>query len=99
MREKQWASIDINGNGFVSLAEVELGLKAIIKLPALFDLHQVIKRAFQAAKALVRSTHNHSEDCVYKSEYRLLLKYLRQYYEYSVAFNRIDIGQDHKFGQ
>lgn len=30
MRIKQWASIDVNGNGFLSLAEVDKGMRDVI---------------------------------------------------------------------
>jgi len=36
------------------------------------------------------------KDYVSKSEYRYLLKYLRQYFEYWVAFDLIDLDGDRK---
>ena len=33
MRIKQWKAIDINGNGLLSLAEVDKGMRDVIKLP------------------------------------------------------------------
>ena len=94
MREKQWAQIDCNGNGFASLAEIDKGIKAVIQLPTLFDLKPVIIRAFQAAKTSVKSKSSNDDEYVTKAEYRFLLKYLRQYYEYWVAFDSIDISHD-----
>ena len=69
--------MDMNGNGFLSLAEVDRGIKAVINLPALFELKPVIMRAFQAAKNSVKSTSKHDDDFITKAEYPYLLKYLR----------------------
>jgi hypothetical protein len=33
MRQKQWSEIDMNSNGYLSLAEIDKGLRDIIKLP------------------------------------------------------------------
>jgi Ca2+-binding EF-hand superfamily protein len=46
MRIKIWKSIDVNGNGILSLAEVDKAMRDVIKLPALFALKPVIMRAF-----------------------------------------------------
>ena len=79
--------LDVNGNGFLSLAEVDKGVKDIMRLPNLFKMKPVLLRAFNAAKACVPSKNKrHGDDYVEKAEYRFLLKYLRQYCEYFVAF-------------
>jgi hypothetical protein len=41
---------DPNGNGLLSLAECEKGVRDILKLDELFDCKPVILRAYQAAK-------------------------------------------------
>ena len=46
MRIKQWKVIDVNGNGLLSLAEVDKGMRDVIKLPGLFKLKPVLMRAF-----------------------------------------------------
>ena len=96
MRIKQWNYIDVNGNGYLSLAEVDKGMRDVIKLPILFQLKPVIMRAFQAAKTKVKAKTKYGDDYVTKGEYRFLLKYLRQYYEYWVAFDRIDTNDDRR---
>ena len=35
-RDSYWAAIDMNGNGYLSLAEVDKGLRDVIKIPVLF---------------------------------------------------------------
>ena len=89
-RVKQWGYMDVNGNGYLSLAEVDKGMVDEINLPQLFALKPVLMRAFQAAKNKVKSKSKHGKDYIEKNEYRWLLKYLRQYYEIFIAFNRID---------
>jgi hypothetical protein len=88
--------MDMNNNGLLSLAEVDKGMRDVIKLPALFRLKPVLMRAFQAAKNCVKSKKQHGSDYVEKGEYRYLLKYLRQYYEYFIAFDRIDKDKDRR---
>ena len=51
-------------------------------------------RAFTAAKNKLPSKNKHGDDYVSKAEFRYLLKYLRQYYEYWVAFDEIDSNDD-----
>ncbi len=53
-------------------------------------------RAFQTAKTKVKSKSPHGDDYITKGEYRYLLKYLRQYYEYWVAFDKIDTNDDRR---
>ena len=86
--------IDNNKNGFISLAEFDKGLKDIINLPALFNTKPVILRAFTAAKDYFKSNSKHGKDYIEKDEYQYLLKYLRQYYEYWVAFDLMDLDGD-----
>ena len=93
-----WRLIDKNSNGMLSLAEVDLGMRDVIKLPALFALKPVLLRAFTAAKNKVKSASkkNKSDDYLSKAEFRILLKYLRNYYELWVAFDRIDTDDDRR---
>jgi len=44
-------------------------------------------RAFNAAKAKVKSKSKYGDDYVERAEFRFLLKYLRQYFEYWIAFD------------
>ena len=95
-REKIWGSFDVNGNGIISLAEVDKGMRDVVRLPTLFSLKPVLMRAFTAAKNKVKSKHTNGDDYVSKAEFRFLLKFLRQYYEYWVAFDRIDSNDDRR---
>ena len=84
----------MNGNGLLSLAELDKGLRDVIRLPALFKTKPVLLRAFTAAKTKVKSKSIYGDDYIQKKEYRYLMKYLRMYYEYWVAFSMIDTDGD-----
>jgi hypothetical protein len=49
-RKKIFDSIDNNGNGYLSLAEIDKGILDTLKIKDIFDCKPVIMRAFQAAK-------------------------------------------------
>ena len=91
-----WPAFDVNGNGYVSLAEVDKGMRDVVRLPKLFDLKPVLMRAFMAAKTYYKSNSKHGDDYVSKMEFRILLKYLRQYYELWEAFDKIDTSDDRR---
>lgn len=67
----------MNGNGYLSLAEVDKGMRDVVQLPILFQLKPVLMRAFQAAKTKVKAKTKYGDDYVTKGEYRFLLKYMR----------------------
>jgi len=94
LRMKQWQFIDVNNNGLISLAELDKGMRDVIKIPRLFNTKPVLLRAFNAARNKVPSSSSHGADYVERSEYRYLLMFLRQYYEYWVAFDLIDADGD-----
>jgi hypothetical protein len=87
--------MDVNGNGYLSLAEVDKGMRDVIKLPALFDSKPVMIRAFYAAKDKCYSKRSRS-DYVERREYKWLLRYLKQYYEYWVIFESADLDSDRR---
>ena len=95
-RKEIWKSIDINGNGYVSLAEFDKGVRDVLKLPNIFNLKKVLMRAFQAARTKQKAKTKYSDDYVEWMEFRILLVYLRQYFEYYVMFCRIDTSDNFK---
>jgi len=76
-------------------------MRDVLLLPQLFDAKPVMLRAFNAAKNKVKSNSRHGKDYVEKKEFRYLLEYLRQYYEYWIAFDLIDYDSDKRisFGE
>ena len=95
-RRELWNQMDINGNNYISLAEFDKGLRDVLKLPDIFKLKKVSLRAFQAAKTAVKSSSKYGDDYVGWLEFRIILVYLRQYFEYYVMFCRIDTSDDFK---
>jgi hypothetical protein len=51
-RDKIWKLADMNGNGFMSLAEVDKALNDVMRIEEIFDTKPVIIRAFNAAKGI-----------------------------------------------
>lgn len=49
-RIQLWSRFDVNGNGYLSLAEVDKGIRDILNCDQLFDAKPAIMRAFQYAK-------------------------------------------------
>ena len=92
-RKKLFKSADVNGNGYLSQAEVDKAVGEAIGSEDLFSAKPVIGRAFAAAKNL---GGGNNADYVEKSEFRLLLVYLRQYFELYVAYNRLDSSDDRR---
>jgi hypothetical protein len=45
-RVRLWNMMDMNGNGYLSFAEVDRGIKTSLKLDKLFDAKPAIMRAF-----------------------------------------------------
>ena len=93
IRKKLFQSTDVNGNGFLSQAEVDKAVGEAIGSEYLFSAKPVITRAFAASKDMGGGK---SSDYVEKSEFRLCLVYLRQYFELYVAYNRLDSSDDRR---
>ncbi len=96
LRKKLFNGFDPNGNGYLSLAEVDKGIRDVLKLPELFGMKRVIMRAFQAAKNYMPSKSKVGDDYIGRGEFRFFLVCLRQYLEYWVMFERIDSSDDKK---
>lgn len=95
-RKELWKKLDKNGNGQLTLHEVGTGLRESLGLPELAEAKLALKDAFNAAKNKVKGTTKAEAANVSEAEFKYLLYYLRQYYEYWVAFNRVDSNPDHQ---
>jgi len=95
-RLKLFNKIDNNGNGLLSYSEIEMCLVNL--LPKIFDVRPVLMRAYQTTINLQGSKKSKkpNDGLISKNEFRIFLKYIRQYYEYYVAFDRIDLDKDGK---
>ena len=95
-RDELWRLIDINANSYVSLAELDKGLRDVLHCYQIFECKPAIIRAFTAAKGAVNNKKAHGDYYIDRSEFRLALLYLRQYFEYFQAFARVDTDDDRR---
>lgn len=93
-RNKLFRAIDVNGNDYLSLAEVDKGLRDNVHLLNLFDCKPAIMRAFQAAKNYGGDPTGVGVDYVEKREFRILLQYLRSYFELYEMYSMVDKNSD-----
>ena len=56
--------MDVNSNGYLSLAELDKGMRDVVHIPILFDTKPVIMRAYQSAKNKLKSKNSHGDDYV-----------------------------------
>ncbi len=90
-RKRMFSSFDPNGNGVLSLAEVDKGIRDVLKCDEMFDCKPAIMRAFQHAKNLVKSRRGElGDDYVELREFRYLLLSLKQYFTYFQMFDAVD---------
>ena len=95
-RREIWKAMDMNGNGFLSLAEFDRGVRDVLNLPEIFKQKKVLIRAFNLAKNKIQGKAKQTGDYVEWLEFRYILIYLRQYLEYYAMFCRLDTSDDFK---
>ena len=93
-RKRLWRAFDFNNNNLLSYTEAELGIKDVLKLPLIFKIKPVIKMAFNTTKHGIKTNDIYLKDYLEKHQFRRFLKFIRQYYEYWVAFDTIDLDGD-----
>ena len=98
-RKRLFDLFDPNGNGFLSLAEIDKGLIVQFQLDGGDDgafaakrCKPAINRAFQAAKDYSGETEGTAGDYVSIGEFRILLIYLKRYFELLAVFHEVDTG-------
>eukprot|EP00116_Pleurobrachia_bachei_P009074 sb/3469336/ len=86
------------GNGILSLAECDKAMRDVICIDELFDAKPAIMRAWQIAKNCTKSKRSdgHGDDYIEFREFKFFLCALRQYFEYFVAFSRVDADDDRR---
>eukprot|EP00293_Proteomonas_sulcata_P006277 CAMPEP_0184326218 /NCGR_PEP_ID=MMETSP1049-20130417/142447_1 /TAXON_ID=77928 /ORGANISM="Proteomonas sulcata, Strain CCMP704" /LENGTH=171 /DNA_ID=CAMNT_0026648399 /DNA_START=45 /DNA_END=560 /DNA_ORIENTATION=+ len=96
-RSELFNQFDPNGNGYLSLAEVDKGLHESLGLEEVYHCKPAIIRAFNAAKGVKKGKKgSRDDDYVSRIEFRLLLVFLKQYFELFVVFAAIDAGGDRR---
>ena len=95
-RKDLWRRADPNGNGYLSLAEVDMLVKDAIGREV-FSAKPAIAAAFHAArKSGGGAQEGRAADYVERKEFRTLFVMLRQYYELYAMFNRLDTSDDRR---
>eukprot|EP00088_Acartia_fossae_P000032 TRINITY_DN10009_c0_g1_i1.p1 TRINITY_DN10009_c0_g1~~TRINITY_DN10009_c0_g1_i1.p1 ORF type:complete len:243 (-),score=68.67 TRINITY_DN10009_c0_g1_i1:75-773(-) len=97
-RKALWDGIDVNGNGFLSLAEISKGIRDVIGVDELFDCTPAINRAFHYSKNRTEGGEQ-GFDYIEFREFRLFLQTLRMFFEFYQAFDSIDEGDDRKINK
>jgi len=69
--------MDVNKDKNLTFDEVQKGLINDIKIPALFDLPPILRRAFDSAVSDIKQLDENYEKEISNRNYRLMLKYLR----------------------
>eukprot|EP01063_Lacrimia_lanifica_P039279 TRINITY_DN859_c0_g7_i2.p1 TRINITY_DN859_c0_g7~~TRINITY_DN859_c0_g7_i2.p1 ORF type:complete len:239 (+),score=141.42 TRINITY_DN859_c0_g7_i2:76-792(+) len=97
-RKMLFRQMDINGNKYLSLAEVDKGVRDIIACDQIFRSKPAILRAFNAVKGTAPSYTKHSDHYVTFREFRILLKALLQMFELFVMFKIVG-GEDRRISR
>jgi len=100
-RKQMFREFDPNGNGILSLAEIDKAVRDVLGLDDVFDMKPAIMRAFQIAKDSQKSKRADcsGDDFIERKEFKFFLSSLRQYIEYYVAFSRADENDDKRISK
>eukprot|EP01065_Artemidia_motanka_P012642 TRINITY_DN16967_c0_g1_i1.p2 TRINITY_DN16967_c0_g1~~TRINITY_DN16967_c0_g1_i1.p2 ORF type:complete len:189 (+),score=73.29 TRINITY_DN16967_c0_g1_i1:55-621(+) len=93
-RKKVFRGFDVNGNGYLSLAEVDKGVRDMGIDWA--DCKPAIIRAFNRVKDTAPAHTPCSNDYVTRAEFRLLLQQLGQMFELYAMFSEVDTSDDRR---
>merc|ERR1719310_2073868 len=98
VRKDLFNQFDPNGNGILSLAECDKGIREILGLGDSRDVAFVpaLNRAFHAAREIAPPVADFSDDYIDENEFRIFLAYLRHYLELWNLFARIDKNADRR---
>jgi len=96
-RHEMFKAFDPNGNGYLSLAEVDKGVRDVLDIEDIFDAKPVIMRAFQSARMVAnRKGKAHGNDWIVFSEFRMFLVYLEKYFEIWEIFEALDVNRERR---
>lgn len=76
-RMKMFNNFDPNGNGYLSLAEVDRGIIQVLKLEKVVHAKPAIFQAFKAAKNCVKTKTAYGNDYIERIEFRYFLLFLQ----------------------
>lgn len=82
---------DVNGNGLLSLAELDKGLKEMGQImEPIYKAKKPVMQAYQKAKSYYKG----NDDYVSLKELKYFFIFLYQYFDYYLAFKSIDSNFD-----
>ena len=67
-----------------------------MKLPDVFPLEPMLRKAFKATKTKLIAMTKYGDDYLSKAEFPYLVQYIKNYYIYWAIFNKIDIDHNKK---
>jgi len=92
-RKEMFESMDLSGNGQLSLAEIDLGILNFVGEEC-FIMKPAIKAAYRTSRGSIPTDDEMKDSYVEKKEFRTLLLNVRRYIELYAAFDAIDDGDD-----
>ena len=96
-RDELWRRLDEAGNGYLSLAELDKGMRTALRVDHVFAARPVLMRAFQVAKRAAEPHARLGPDFVERGvEFRAVLHQLRRYLEVFAMFHRMDANDDRR---
>ncbi len=63
-RKAIFRDFDVNNNNYLSLSEIDKGIRDVLNLPELFEAKPVIEQAYQASKNKIKGKSSFGEDYV-----------------------------------
>lgn len=92
-RKRLFSAMDVNGNGYLSLAEVDKGIQDVLQIKEIYDAKPVIIRAFNAAKNCVPD-EGVGGDYIQRREFRMMLQFMAHFFDLWVMFGIIDTSNN-----
>lgn len=81
-------SQDADNKGFITLAELDKGIRHVLESEVHFEAKPAIMRAYHAARRARRKRRTPGDDTMDRGEFKLFLVALRRYFEYLVINSR-----------
>ena len=94
-----WNGMNMNGNRYLSLAEVDKGIRDVLGLEEVFDCKEAVNYAFHFTKNSSPGESKYGEELLEFRELRLFLQTLRATFEFYQGFNKIDVEGDSRISK
>ena len=91
--------MNMNGNRYLSLAEVDKGIRDVLGLEEVFDCKEAVNYAFHFTKNSSPGESKFGDELLEFRELRLFLQTLRATFEFYQGFNKIDVEGDSRISK